>query len=186
MKRSSLFGLALVLLLTGLPLPAQQDQKPAGAPEKRVAKAGDATQNRYSETSPTGARRTVSPNAITSLPMSNPFCYQPDPAVDACYVNVRYAQANDDGAGNILAYVKITIDGRLVAKISAFFESFVYFDYTMVHGTGCRVPCGLAGASGSPDPAIGKIYTLDVRAYDVTNTWVLDDQMPVGCPAFIP
>ena len=111
---------------------------------------------------------------------------QPDPAVDACYVNVRYAQANDDGAGNILAYVKITIDGRLVAKISAFFESFVYFDYTMVHGTGFRVPCGLSGASGSADPAIGKIYTLDVKAYDITNNWVLDDQMPVGCPAFIP
>ena len=186
MKRNSLFGLSLVLLLTGPPLPAQQDQKPAGAPEKRLAKAGDPTQNRYSDTSPTGASRTVSPNAITSLPMSNPYCYQPDPALDACYVNVRYFQANDDVTGAILAYVKVLIDGRLVAKISAFFENFVTFDYSMVNGTGFRVPCGLSGASGSPDPAIGKIYTLDVRAYDVTNNWVLADQMNVGCPAFLP
>jgi hypothetical protein len=121
---------------------------------------------------------------ITSLPMSNPFCSQPDPSVNQCLINIRYWQANDDGSGNILAYVNFSIDNKLRYRSNAFFEKFVTYSYDMIPG-GIKVTCGLPNEGGF-GALYGKSYNVDVKAYDVTNTWVLDDQLQVKCPAYNP
>jgi hypothetical protein len=122
--------------------------------------------------------------AITSLPMSNPFCFQPDPSVNQCLINVRYWQANDSGVGNILAYVNFSIDGKLRYRSNAFFENFITYSYDMIPG-GIKVTCGLPNEGGF-GALYGKSYTVDVKAYDVTDAWVLDDQLQVKCPAYNP
>ncbi len=121
---------------------------------------------------------------ITSLPMSNPFCFQPDPSVNQCLINVRSWQANDNGVGNILAYVNFSIDNKLRYRSNAFFENNIAYSFDMIPG-GIKVTCGLPNEGGFGS-LYGKAYTVDVKAYDITNTWVLDDQLQVKCPAYNP
>ena len=176
MRKLFLLGISMLLLLSGLILFGQRvsAQGPAATPTPQIETRGD-------------ARRSVNgaaPNTITSLPMSNPFCSQPDPSVNQCLINVRYWQANDNGTGNVLAYVNFSIDGKLRYRSNAFFENFVTYSYDMIPG-GIKVACGLPNEGGF-GTLYGKGYTIDVRAYDVTNAWVLDDQLAVKCPAYNP
>ncbi len=175
--RTSL-GLAIfVLMLTGgLVLVGQRvsAQNPTVSPTPSSEVRGDAS-------------RTINPsapNVISSLPMSNPYCAQPDPSVNQCAINVRYWQANDNGTGNVLAYVLFSIDGKLRFRSNTFFENFVSYSYDMIPN-GIKVACGLPNAGGF-GALYGNGYLVDVKAYDVTNTWVLDDQLNVKCPAFNP
>ena len=175
MRRPLLFGI-LLLMLCGLVLFGQRAaaQSPTPTPAPQTEIRGD-------------ARRLVNgnvPNAITSLPMSNPFCSQPDPSVNQCLLNIRYWQANDNGAGNVLAYVNFSVDGKLRFRSNAFFENFVTYNYDMIPG-GIKVMCGLPNEGGFGS-LYGLAYTVDVKAFDVTDAWVLDDQLAVKCPAFNP
>jgi len=176
MRKPFLLGILVVLVLGGLALFEQrvsaQGTTPTSVPQTEVR--GD-------------ARRIVNsaaPDAITSLPMSNPYCFQPDPAVNQCSINVRYWQANDNGTGNVLAYVNFSLDGKLRYRSNAFFENFVTYSYDMIPG-GIKVTCGLPNEGGF-GTLYGKAYTVDVKAFDTTNNWVLDDQLAVKCPAFNP
>lgn len=176
MRKPLLLGILSLMLLGGLVLFGQRvsAQSPAPTPTPQVEIRGD-------------ARRVLngaSPNTIISLPMSNPFCFQPDPSVNQCSINVRYWQANDNGGGNILAYVNFSIDGKLRYRSNAFFENFITYSYDMIPG-GVKVACGLPNEGGF-GPLYGKGYNVDVKAYDVTDVWVLDDQMLVKCPAYNP
>ena len=125
-----------------------------------------------------------SPNTIVSLPMSNPFCSQPNPSVNQCAINVRYWQANDNGVGNTLAYVLFSIDNKLSYRSNVFFENSITYSYDMIPG-GITVACGLPNEGGF-GALYGKAYTVDIKAYDNTDQWVLDDQMQVKCPAYNP
>jgi hypothetical protein len=176
MRKSFLLGILVVLVLGGGVLFEQrvsaQGTTPTAALQTEVR--GD-------------ARRLVNsaaPDAITSLPMSNPYCFQPDPAVNQCSINVRYWQANDNGVGNVLAYVNFSLDGKVRYRSNAFFENFVTYSYDMIPG-GIKVTCGLPNEGGF-GTLYGKAYTVDVKAFDTTNNWVLDDQLAVKCPAFNP
>ena len=176
MRKPLLLGIVFLLLFCGLILFGQRAsaQGPTSTPVPQVESSGD-------------ARRLVNgaaPNAITSLPMSNPFCSQPDPSVNQCLLNIRYWQANDNGTGNVLAYVNFSVDGKLRFRSNAFFENFVTYSYDMIPG-GIKVTCGLPNEGGF-GALYGRAYTVDVKAYDVTNAWVLDDQLAVKCPAFNP
>jgi hypothetical protein len=176
MRKPLVLGFILLVLLSGLVIfgkrVSAQNPAPTAVPQTQVQ--GDSKR----------LVNALAPNAITSLPMSNPYCAQPDPAVNQCSINVRYWQANDDKTGNVLAYVNFSIDGKLVFRSNAFFENFVTYSYDMIPG-GIKVACGTANQGGF-GALYGKGYTVDVKAYDVTNTWVLDDQLNVKCPAFIP
>ena len=176
MRKPLLLG-TLSLLLLGLLGVVEQRvsaQNPAPTPMPPVETFGDATR----------LVNGASPNSITSLSMSNPFCSQPDPSVNQCAINVRYWQADDNGTGNILAYVLFSIDGKLRFRSNTFFENFVTYSYDMIPG-GIKVTCGLPNEGGY-GALYGKAYMVDVKAYDVTNTWVLDDQILVKCPAYNP
>ena len=176
MRKPYLLGILSLLLLGLLGVFGQRvsAQNPAPTPAPPVETLGDATR----------LVNGASPNSITSLPMSNPFCSQPDPSVNQCAINVRYWQANDNGTGNILAYVLFSIDGKLRFRSNAFFENFVTYSYDMIPG-GIKVTCGLPNEGGY-GTLYGKAYMVDVKAYDVTNAWVLDDQLLVKCPAYNP
>lgn len=159
MRKIMLVGILSLLLLGGLVLIVQRvfAQNPAPAATPMVEIRGD-------------AKRVVNssaPNTITSLPMSNPFCAQPDPSVNQCSVNVRYWQANDNGTGNVLGYVLFSIDGKLRYRSNAFFENFVTYSFDMIPG-GIKVACGQPNEGGF-GALYGKGYTVDVKAYDVTN-----------------
>jgi hypothetical protein len=180
MRKKLLLGILSFMLLAMLAMFGQRvfaqnpTPTPAPGPSSPVEVLGDARR----------MMNTANPNVITSLPMSNPYCSQPDPFVNTCFVNVRYFQANDDGAGNVLAYVNMSLDGKLRYRSNAFFENFVTYSFDMVPG-GIKVTCG-APNEGGFGTLYGRGYTVDVRAYDVTDNWVLDDQLQVKCPAFNP
>jgi hypothetical protein len=175
-KLLSLGILSLLLLLGALVLFGQRvsAQGPTPTPPHQVEIREDAKRSVNS----------AAPDAITSLPMSNPFCSQPDPSINQCLLNIRYWQANDNGTGNVLAYVNFSVDGKLRYRSNAFFENFVTYSYDMIPG-GIKVVCGLPNEGGY-GALYGKGYTVDVRAYDVTNAWVLDDQLVTRCPAYNP
>jgi hypothetical protein len=175
-KRLSLGILSLWLLLGALVLFGQRvsAQSPTLISTPQVEVRGDAIRTVNS----------AAPDSISSLPMSNPSCSQPDPSINQCFVNVRYWQANDNGTGNVLAYVNFSLDGKLRYRSNAFFENYVTYSYDMIPG-GIKVVCGLPNEGGY-GALYGKAYTVDVKAYDVTNNWVLDDQQAVKCPAYNP
>ena len=175
--RKALGLVIFVLMLTGgLVLVGQRvsAQNPTVSPTPLSEIRGDAS-------------RTINPsapNVITSLPMSNPYCAQPDPSVNQCAINIRYWQANDNGTGNTLSYVLLTIDGKLRFRSNTFFENFITYSFDMIPN-GIKVACGLPNAGGL-GALYGNGYLIDVKAYDATNTWVLEDQQQVKCPAFNP
>jgi hypothetical protein len=177
MHKPILFGILLLILIGGLVVFGQRvsAQNPAPTPAPLVEVRGDAQR----------LTNNIAPNAIVSLPMSNPFCSQPDPSINQCAVNVRYWQANDDGTGTILAYVLFSIDGKLRYRSNAFFENFVTYSYDMIPGGGIKVTCGLPNEGGF-GALYGRAYTVDVKAYNTSDVWVLDDQLAVKCPAFNP
>ena len=176
MHKSLVFSVLILALSVGLILTGQRAtaKNPAQATTPQTETRGDAIRS----------VNPAAPDAITSLPMSNPYCYQPNPAVDQCLVNVRYWQANDDGTGSVLAYVLFSLDGKLRYRSNAFFENFVTYSFDMIPG-GIQVTCG-APNSGGFGALYGNAYTVDVKAFDVTNNWVLDDQLAVKCPAYNP
>ncbi len=176
MRKPLILAILALALLGGLVIFGQrvsaQTSTPTAAPQNE--KLGDASRTLNS----------LNPNSITSLPMSNPYCAQPDPTVNQCELNVRYWQANDNGTGNVLAYVNLSIDGKLRYRSNAFFENFITYSFDMMP-EGIKVTCGTPNQGGYGTD-YGKGYTVDLRAYDVTNNWVLDDQLLVKCPAYNP
>ncbi len=95
-----LLGVAVGLLALG----HQQVSAQNGAPTP--------TPGPQSESVPSGTR-TNSPQALTSKLLSNPYCYQPNPSVDQCFINIRYYQATDNGTS---APYMLRAPSRSIAK----------------------------------------------------------------------
>jgi hypothetical protein len=148
MRKLLLVGISMLMLFGALVLFGQRvsAQSPTPTPPPQVEVRGDAKR----------IVNSAAPDTITSLPMSNPYCFQPD----------------------------FSIDGKLRYRSNAFFENYVTYSYDMIPG-GIKVTCGLPNEGGF-GALYGKGYTVDVKAYDVTNAWVLDDQLLVKCPAYNP
>jgi len=175
MRKSLIAAIVLLLVFVWVAVIGQrvsaQDSDPAAPVSETL---GDASRSVNEQV----------PNTITSLPMSNPYCYQPDPTANTCYLNVRYWQATDNGSGNTLSYVLLSVDGKLRYRASTFFESSIYYSYDMVPG-GIKVTCGLPNEGGYGS-LYGKGYQLQLQAFDYTDNWQLADYMTVKCPAFNP
>lgn len=127
----------------------------------------------------------VSPNALTSKLLSNPYCYQPDPSVNTCYINVRYYSASDNGtSAPYMLGVNISINGALRLRENLFFENNVYYSYDMAPG-GLKVPCGTPnqGLAGS---AYGLVYLVKVEPIDSGGVGMGYDQASLACPAYNP
>lgn len=121
--------------------------------------------------------------ALTAFTVSNPYCYQPDPAVGDCMINVRFIQATDNqSSAPYMTWLRITLAGKTRMQETAFFEGVITYSYSMVP-TGFKVPCGAPNAGGQ-GPDIGNVYGVTIQPLDSSRNPMSTDVANVGCPAF--
>ena len=86
MRKLLIIGFVGLLLVAGLLLNRKNTaaQSALTMPTPQAGPAGSINQD------------PSSPDALTSFKVSNPYCYQPDPAADQCYINFRSIQATDN------------------------------------------------------------------------------------------
>ena len=115
----------------------------------------------------------------TSLTLSNPTCQQAKSNTGSCYINLRTLSASSDDP--TFGHVEISIDGKVRAYYSAFFEDSINTEYAML-GPGLQVTCGLPNAGG--DPQNGNIYPVVVTVF-LADVPALTDTANVTCPAYV-
>jgi hypothetical protein len=121
--------------------------------------------------------------ALTGFTISNPYCYQPDPAVGDCMINFRFMQATDNQtSAPYMTWLRITIAGHARMQETAFFEGTITYSYDMAPG-GFKVPCGAPNAGGAGN-AIGNVYSVTVTPLDSSQNPMSTDIANVSCPAF--
>lgn len=155
-------------------------QNPAPTPVPGLHKAPDGSiQN-----------NAIGPNTLTGKTLSNPYCFQPDPTVNQCSINLRYYSASDNGTtAPYLNYalVSISTDGinfATRARINLFFENSLYYSYDMIPG-GLKVPCGTPNQGGQ-GVQFGRVYYVKVEPFDTNNSSMGWDQSYLACPAYAP
>jgi hypothetical protein len=137
-------------------------------------------------TGPGGTRaEPLAPSSLTSFVISNPYCYQPDPAVDQCAINFRFVQANDNQSyAPYMTWLAFTISGKKRYNATAFFEGTITYSYDMVPN-GLKVPCGPPNAGGA-GYQYGYVYGVTVQPLDISRNPMSTDIANVTCPAFSP
>ncbi|MBS0569061.1 MAG: hypothetical protein JSS28_00490 [Proteobacteria bacterium] len=126
-----------------------------------------------------------SPSALTGKILSNPYCYQPDPALDQCVINIRYYNANDNGSSApYLLRATLSINGKARANVNLFFENSLYLTYDMAPA-GYKVACGAPNAGGG-GAAYGNQYLVKLEPLDSGGNSMGYDQASLLCPAFSP
>jgi hypothetical protein len=89
-------------------------------------------------------------------------CYQPDPAVNDCYINWYYMSVSASPNYMITMTAILNTVGP-VAHMQGFFQTSMYAPYNMF-GRGFKVACGAPGAGGNPQ--LGNAYAYTIRARD--------------------
>lgn len=108
-------------------------------------------------------------------------CYQPDPGVDACYLNWYYLSV--DAAPSYMLTMTLSVNEiGPVAHTQGFFQTSMYIPYDML-GQGVKVACGAPGAGG--DPQLGNAYAYTIRARD-SGGLSAANYGTAYCPAFQP
>ncbi len=95
--------------------------------------------------------------AISFIDSPSPTCYQPIGSADTCYITWSYLQVSA-GSSNYVVSMTVSIDGRLRAYHSGFFQTSMMIPGDM-YGPGFRVACGLRNAAG-----MGKTYAYIIHA----------------------
>ncbi|MEZ4590539.1 MAG: hypothetical protein R3D55_05265 [Chloroflexota bacterium] len=127
----------------------------------------------------------LSPDALTSFTVSNPYCYQPDPAVDKCSINFRFIQTTDNqSSAPYMTWLAITISGKRRYNATAFFEGTITYSYDMVPD-GLTVACGAPNAGGAGN-LFGNVYGVTIQPLDSSRNPMSTDIANVTCPAFNP
>ncbi len=119
----------------------------------------------------------IGPSATLAVGILNPYCYQPNPTVDACYVNWRMINAQTDAT---LVELTIKINNRMVARHFGG-GTLIEVPYTK-NDIGYKVKCGRLNSGG--DPEMGYKYRVNARATnnaDMNVAWYQD----VYCPAAV-
>ena len=126
-----------------------------------------------------------SPDALTSFTVSNPYCYQPDPAADQCYLNIRSVQAVDNqSSAPYMTWLTIAISDTNRYSGTAFFEGTINYTYDAVPG-GFKVPCGAPNAGGAGN-AYGNVFHVVITPLDSSRNVMSTDTANVTCPAYTP
>lgn len=129
------------------------------------------------------SRATSALAALTGFTISNPYCYQPDPAVGDCMINFRFVQATDNQtSAPYMTWLRITIAGQTRMQETAFFEGTITYSYDMAPG-GFKVPCGAPNAGGAGN-ATGNVYGVQISPLDSTRNPMSTDIANVSCPPF--
>jgi hypothetical protein len=119
--------------------------------------------------------------AIGFIDSPSATCYQPDPGVDACYLNWYYLSV--DAAPNYMITMTLSLnDTGPALHTQGFFQTAMYVPSTML-GDGIKVSCGALGAGGNP--LLGKAYAYTVGARDSAG-FKSANYGTVYCPAYIP
>ena len=95
--------------------------------------------------------------AISFIDSPSATCYQPDTSRNTCYVEWSYLYVTA-GASQYIISMTVSLDNRLVAYHSGFFQTSMYIPDALV-GHGFKVACGPRDASG-----LGKTHTYTLRA----------------------
>ena len=156
------------------------------AVEQRQASAQNVTATPVPQNaSGPGGTRVAGPDALTYKLLSNPYCYQPNPAVDQCVINIRYYQATDNGTtAPYMLRAKISINNKSRAIENLFFENNIYYSYDMAP-SGFQVSCGAPNAGGGGSD-YGNVYLVKVEPIDSTGAGMGYDQASLYCPAYAP
>jgi hypothetical protein len=173
--RKFIFAGILMLILTGGMVVADNRASAQTAPPTPPPLTG-----------PSGTRADpLAPNSLTSFTVSNPYCYQPDPAVDKCSINFRFVQATDNqSSAPYMTWLAFTISGKKRYNATAFFEGTITYSYDMVPN-GLMVPCGLPNAGGA-GTQYGNVYGVTLQPLDSSRNPMSTDIANVTCPAFNP
>lgn len=120
------------------------------------------------------------PNAPEISFIDNPTaqCFRPQEHTDSCYIQWNYFNVTASSSQYIIS-MTVTIDDRLRAYYSGFFQSSMYVPQEM-QKPGFQVSCGLPGSSGVPE--MGKTYSYAVRARE-TGGLKAANYGSVTCPA---
>ncbi len=113
-----------------------------------------------------------------SLTYSNPYCVQTALKSGTCLIKLRYAQASTTDMS--FSHIEVSINGKVRAYVSGFFENSAYLDTSMLGG-GLQVACGRQNVSGIPD--MGQEYTVGLTAF-ATDSSSLVDTANVICPYY--
>ena len=108
------------------------------------------------------------------------FCFQPDSAVNECFINWRYIYVTADPT--YMKKLQIQINGRAVLNMAGFFQTSLSYQASMVSPGGFRVLCGPPSVD---DPLLGNAYSYPIRAED-TNGLGSANYGTIQCPAFSP
>ena len=119
--------------------------------------------------------------AIYSFSTTTPYCYQPDPDQDVCYINF-YQHYVESEPATYMRYMTVTIDSRIRAVYRGFFQNSMYVGYDM-QAPGFKVACGALNAGG--DPRMGESYAYSIEVRDSDNGWS-GNYGTLKCPAYIP
>src|SRR3972149_549387 len=148
-----------------------------GTPEPQAALLATAT-----SVSADLPRREVSGNvespAISFIDSPSPMCYRPVAGTGACYIQWNYLYVTAD-SGSYVISMTVTIDNRLRAYHSGFFQSSMFIPGDMT-APGYRVTCGAPGSGGTAE--LGKTYTYALRARETTGLTAANFGS-VTCPA---
>ncbi|MFZ3078892.1 MAG: hypothetical protein WA109_04325 [Bellilinea sp.] len=111
-------------------------------------------------------------------------CYQPNPNVDACYINWYYLSVTSDP--NYMVSLEVTLnDFGKVSRSHGFFQTSMYIPFSML-GNGFQVTCGAQVDRGNPDlVGLGNSYAYTIRAKD-SAALSSANYGTVYCPAYIP
>ena len=152
---------------------AASGQAPSTAPANQSGPAGSTAVN------------PDAPDALTSFTISNPYCYQPDPAQDKCYVNFRFIQANDNQTvAPYMTWLIFKVSNKVRYSSTSFFEGTITYSYDMTP-QGFEVPCGAPNA-GSAGDAFGNVYSVVVQPLDSSRNPMSTDTANITCPAYAP
>ncbi len=118
--------------------------------------------------------------AVSSIDSASPTCFRPAAGTGACYIQWNYLYVTAAPGAYVIS-MTVTIDDRLRAYHSGFFQSSMYIPNEMT-ASGYGVTCGAPGSGGSPE--WGSTYRYVVRARDTTGT-AAANYGSVSCPADI-
>jgi hypothetical protein len=108
-------------------------------------------------------------------------CYQPDQAVNECYLDWYYLAVDASPNYMITMTLNLNASGPL-AHTQGFFQTSMYVPYNML-GDGFKVACGPLGAGGNPQ--LGNAYAYTIRARDSAGLKSAN-YGTVYCPPFQP
>jgi hypothetical protein len=117
---------------------------------------------------------TIDQPTISFIDSPSATCYQPASARNTCYIEWNYLYVTASASQYIIS-MTVSIDNRLVANHSGFFQTYMYIPSDMV-GHGFKVACGPRNASG-----LGKTYAYTLRARE-TGGLTAANYGSVTCP----